>query len=101
MSIENGYKHLGPRRGSLYRQFFIKDTRIRAQSIYCWSIPPESMSPEDIAWNYDLPLEVVLECIKYCEENRELLRQESKEEEESLARNRAQDPVHYPVPPKK
>ena len=100
MKIDYGYKHLSPRRGSLYRQFFINGTRIRAQVIYDQTLEPEPMSPTEVAEDYNLPLEVVLECIKYCEENAVLLRQEWEEEEASLARNRARDPAHYPVPPK-
>lgn len=101
MNETNGYKHLGPRiGGSLYRQLFIKGTRIRAEIIYHDVVGPEQMTPQDVAMNWNLPLEVVLECIDYCSKNEDLLRQEWEEEEASLARNRALYPANYPLPPK-
>ena len=99
MNIDYGYKHLSPRRGSLYRQYFVNGTRIRALVIYCATIPPESMTPEEVAEDYNLPLDVVHECIKYCQENADVLRLDWEDEEKSLAENRALYPKNYPVPP--
>ena len=101
MTNANEYKHLGPRiGGSRYRQLFVIGTRIRAEIIYRDVVGPEQMTPDDVARNWSLPLEAVLECIDYCEKNADLLRQEWEEEEASLARRRAEDPAHYPLPPK-
>jgi uncharacterized protein (DUF433 family) len=100
MTNTNEYKYLGPRKGgSLYRQLFIKDTRIRAEIIYR-QLGSEQMTPEEVARDWNLPLAVVLECIDYCEKNADLLQQEWEEEEADLARRRAEDPIHYPLPPK-
>jgi uncharacterized protein (DUF433 family) len=101
MADPNEYKHLGPRLGgSQYRQLFIKGTRIRAAIVADDVVGPEQMTPEEAAHNWNLPVEVVLECIDYCEKNADLLRQESEEEEASLARNRALHPEMYALPPK-
>jgi uncharacterized protein (DUF433 family) len=101
MSETNGYKYLGPRKGgSLYRQLFIKGTRIRAEVIARVVGGKDERTPEEVAADYNLPLDVVLECIKYCDENADLLREEWEEEEADLARRRQEDPKHYPVPPK-
>jgi uncharacterized protein (DUF433 family) len=87
MSETNAYKYLGPRLGSSYRQYFINGTRIRARVI-CGAVGGEDgRTPEQVADDYDLPLEVVLECIKYCDENPDVLRQDW-EDEEALYRSR-------------
>jgi uncharacterized protein (DUF433 family) len=52
-----------------YRQLFIKGRRIRATTLYDMSLPSEEgpgMTPEEIAADYDLPVEAVLEAIAYC-----------------------------------
>ncbi|MBO0700556.1 MAG: hypothetical protein J2P46_19320 [Zavarzinella sp.] len=100
MSETNGYKHLGPRLGgSRYRQLFVKGTRIRAAIIADDVLGPQAMTPEEAAANWNLPVEVVLECIRYTQENADVLRQDWEEEEASLARNRALHPERYPLPP--
>jgi uncharacterized protein (DUF433 family) len=99
--MTNGeYKYLGPRQGSLYRQFFIKGRGLRAESVYADIVGPESLTPEESAQNWNLPLEAVLECIDYCEKNADLLRTEREEAEADLQRRRAAHPDLYPVPPK-
>jgi uncharacterized protein (DUF433 family) len=72
MSAKNEYRYLEARPGSLYRQLFIKGTRIRAEILYGLTIPAEDgevYTPEQVAENYGLPLEVVLEAIAYCRSN--------------------------------
>jgi hypothetical protein len=100
MTENNGYKYLGPRIGSYYRQYFIKGTNTRAETVYHDIVGPEPRTPEQVAIDRNLPLEIVLECIEYCEKNADLLRQEWEEEEEDLARKRAMQPELYPLPPK-
>lgn len=100
MSETNGYKYLGPRRGSLYRQFFVNGTGIFAETIYRTIVGPQQMTPEELARDRNLPLEAVLECIDYCEKNADLLRQERAEDDADLARRRAENPEMYPLPPK-
>ncbi|HKB05591.1 MAG TPA: hypothetical protein VKD90_25430 [Gemmataceae bacterium] len=101
MSEINGYKYLGPRLGgSRYRQLFVKGTRIRAAIVADNVLGPEAMSPEEAAANWNLPVEVVLECVRYTQENADLLREEAQEEEADLARRRAENPEMYPLPPK-
>jgi uncharacterized protein (DUF433 family) len=69
MSSEKTYKHLEPRPCSLYRQLFVKGTRIRAEILYGLTVPAEDgevYTAEEVAEGYGLPLEVVLEAIEYC-----------------------------------
>ncbi len=67
----NSYKYLEPRRGSNYRQLFIKDTRIRADVVYGQVVSEEEpkMTPEEVAADSGLPLEAVLEAVAYIESN--------------------------------
>jgi hypothetical protein len=83
MNDANGYKYLGPKRGSLYRQFFVLN-RMRAETLYLETIGDDARTPQEVAEDFDVPLEAVLEAIRYCEENESLLRQEWEEDEASI-----------------
>ncbi len=74
------YKYLGPRYGSLYTQFFIKGTGIRAETIHRAVVGVDPRTPEQVAKDWNLPLEAVLECIDYAETNEDLLRTERDED---------------------
>ena len=80
------YKYLDHWRGSNYRQLFYKERKIRAETLYRATVGPEPRTPEEVAADYDIPVEVVREAIHYCTHNEELLRQEL---EEDLADMRA------------
>src|SRR3954453_16115277 len=84
MEQNETYKWLGPKRGSRYRQYFVKGRGIRALSLYLATQEPDAMTPEEVADDYNVPLEVVLEAIDYCQNNRDVLRQDWEMEEESL-----------------
>jgi uncharacterized protein (DUF433 family) len=64
------WKYLDRKPGSLYKQLFVKGRNIAARTLYALYVSDEApMTPEEIAADYDLPLEVVLEAIAYCESN--------------------------------
>ncbi len=68
MSVQ--WLHLEPRPKSVYRQLFLKGTRIRADVVYGLQVHAEEpMTPEEIAAEYGLPLEGVKEAIAYCASN--------------------------------
>jgi uncharacterized protein (DUF433 family) len=72
MDTEREWRYLAPRPESLYRQLFIKDTRIRAEVLYGLTVPAEDgevYTPEEVAEGYGLPLDAVLEAIEYCQSN--------------------------------
>jgi len=70
MSTGVTYQYLEPRLASLYRQFFIKGTRIRAELLYRAHINAEEpRTPEELAADYDLPLAAVREAIEYGKSN--------------------------------
>jgi uncharacterized protein (DUF433 family) len=97
MPEQHEYKYLGPRYGSNYRQWFVKDRRIRAETLYRETVGLDSRKPEEVAEDYGVPVEAVYEAIHYSTHNEELLRQER---EEVLAdiRARGLDKPPY-VPP--
>lgn len=74
------YKYLQPKRGSNYQQLAVNG-RIRAEILYRETIGSEPLTPEQVANEYALPLEAVLEAIHYCERNRELLDAEREREQ--------------------
>src|SRR5258707_1107103 len=83
METNGHYKHLERRVGSGYRQLFIKGKRIRAEILYGLTIPAEDgevRSPEEVAQDYDLPLEVVLEAIEYCKANPTVIEEDHQRE---------------------
>lgn len=81
MADHTGYKYLQPKRGgSNYRQLFVNG-RIRAEVLYRETVGREPLTPEEVAREYNLPVEAVLEAIDYSVKNKELLDQERAREE--------------------
>ena len=68
-STTTTWKHLAPNPKSKYKQLFVKGTRVRARVLYGWYACAEPMTPAQIAADYQLPVEAVLEAIAYCESN--------------------------------
>jgi hypothetical protein len=85
MSEQNGYKHLTSKPGSTYKQLFYK--RIRAEVLYRETVGSEPLTPEEVACQYEVPVEAVLEAIDYSIKNKELLDAERAREAESIRRH--------------
>ncbi len=66
------YKYLQPKRGSRYQQLAVNG-RIRAEILYRETLGSEPLRPDQIAAEYNLPVDAILEAIHYCEHNRDLL----------------------------
>src|SRR5262249_12820971 len=76
------WAYLAPNPRSFYKQLFIKGTRIRAESVYAWTVAgSEPMTPEQVAEDMGLPLEAVREAVAYCESNPPELRDDHRREE--------------------
>lgn len=97
MNDNNGFQYLGPRQGSNYRQWFLKGTRIRAETLdrAQYATDPHR-TPAEVARDYHVPVEAVLESIRYCAENEDLLRQERDEELASIRANGWDKPPFAP-----
>ena len=76
MSETKPYRFLEPRPGSNYRQLFLKGKRIRAEVLYRETVGLEPRTPEQVAQDYGVLLEAVLEAIDYSTHHEDLLRQE-------------------------
>ncbi len=76
MSVKLDYKFLEPRQRSSYRQLWVKGRHMRAEVLYRYTVGPKPQTPEEVAKDYDLPVEAVLEAIDYCIKNKELLDEE-------------------------
>jgi uncharacterized protein (DUF433 family) len=95
------WHYLEPRPKSFYRQLFIKGTRIRADIIYCMHVDyEEPKSAEDIAAEYNLPLEAVQEAIAYCKTNPPEVEQDFRREEALMEATGMNDPdyKYHPSP---
>jgi uncharacterized protein (DUF433 family) len=81
MSTDKQYQYLEPRPCSLYRQPFLKGTRVRVEIPYGrihtvideieGEIPGDS--PEQLAADFRVPVEAILEAIDYCEKHWEVI----------------------------
>src|SRR5438105_14513111 len=81
MSEPSEYKYLQPKRGgSNYRQLFVNG-RIRAEILYRETVGMDPLTPEEVAQEYDLPVEAVLEAIDYSVKNQALLDEERAREQ--------------------
>ena len=88
------YKYLKPKAGSNYRQLFVNG-RIRAEVLYRETVGREPLPPGEVAREYGLPVEAVLEAIDYCLHNQELLDAERARETARIqAAGRDQWPYH-------
>ncbi len=59
--------YLAPNPKSVYRQLFLRGTRIRAEVVYGMTVDGDDpMTPEEVAKDLRLPLEAVREAIAYC-----------------------------------
>ena len=76
------YNYLAPNPKSAYKQLFFKGTRIRARDLYGWYANEEApMTPTEIAAEFGLPVEAILEAIAYCESDPPEVRQDYEAEE--------------------
>jgi hypothetical protein len=72
MAERVAYKYLKPKPGSNYRQLFVNG-RIRAEILYRETVGTEPLTPQEVAREYGLPVEAVLEAIDYCVHHQDLL----------------------------
>jgi hypothetical protein len=73
---ETIYTYLGPRPGSRYQQYFFTGRNLRAETLYRATIGPEPMTANEVAEDYDVPVEAVMEAIRCCLHNAALLQKE-------------------------
>jgi hypothetical protein len=86
MATNGEYRYLQPKRGSRYRQLFVNG-RIMAEVLYRETIGREPRTPQEVADDYSLPVQAVLEAIHYCENNPQVLDEDRKREDEKIRRD--------------
>jgi uncharacterized protein (DUF433 family) len=87
------WKHLAPNPKSAYKQLFIAGRRIRARTLYGMFMSAESpLTPEEIAREYDLPVEAVREAIAYCQSDPPEIREDFEREERLMEASGMNDP---------
>jgi uncharacterized protein (DUF433 family) len=87
MSTPNNHqwKYLDRKPGSRYRQLFVKGRKIAARTLYGELMNEEERrTVEEIAADWDLPLEAVQEAIAYCETDPPEIREDWEMEEEDI-----------------
>ena len=75
MTVQAEYHYLKPKPGSNYRQLFVNG-RIRAEILYRETVGLEPITLDEVAAEYGLPVEAVIEAVDYCVHNQELLADE-------------------------
>lgn len=90
MNAPMTWKYLVRKPKSVYKQLFIKDRWIAARTIYGQVLGEEARTLDEIAADYGLPLEVVLEAIAYCESKPPEIR-EDWEREQALIQTTGMD----------
>src|SRR5437773_3721731 len=97
----NQYKYLTRKPKSVYKQLFIKDRWVSARTLYGRYVSEEmAMTPAEIAADYELPLEAVLEAIAYCESNPPEIAQDFARDEALMEATGMNDPnyKYHPQP---
>jgi uncharacterized protein (DUF433 family) len=75
------YQYLESHPSSNYCQLWVKGRHIRAEVLYRLTVGTEPRTPQEVAQDYDLPVEAVQEAIAYAVRNQELLEAERADEE--------------------
>jgi hypothetical protein len=74
------YKYLARRDASRYQQLFYRGRQLRAETLFRQTIGVDPRTPQQVAEDYDIPVDAVLEAIHYCTHNEELLRLEREQD---------------------
>jgi uncharacterized protein (DUF433 family) len=101
MSTPHEYEFLARKPKSAYLQLFIKDRWIAARTLYAMFVADEApMTPEEIAADYALPVEAVLEAIAYCQAEPAEIAEDLAREAALMAATGADQPCyrHQPRP---
>ena len=81
----SSWKFLDRKPGSVYKQLFVKGRNIAARTLFGRFLSEEEpRTAEQIAADYELPLEAVLEAIAYCESDPPEIREDWEREEANV-----------------
>lgn len=101
MSTTPQYKYLVRKPKSAYKQLFVKDRWVAARTLYGQYVGEGARTAEELAEDYNLPLEAVKEAIAYCESNPPEIREDWAAEEALMEASGMNDPNYkYNAKPK-
>jgi uncharacterized protein (DUF433 family) len=92
-SVSTQYKFLERNPKSNYKQLFVKGARIRARILYgAYMSEEEPRTVEQVAADYNLPVEAVREAIAYCDTDPIEIREDHAREEAIMEATGMNDP---------
>lgn len=95
-TVSTQYKFLERKPNSNYKQLFVKGTRIMARILYGqYMSEEEPRTVEEIATDYNLPIEAVREAIAYCDTDPIEIREDFAREEAIIDATGMNDPNYY------
>jgi uncharacterized protein (DUF433 family) len=95
-TVSTQYKFLERKPKSNYKQLFVKGTRIMARILYGqYMSEEEPRTVEQIAADYNLPVEAVREAIAYCDTDPIEIREDFAREEAIIEATGMNDPNYY------
>jgi uncharacterized protein (DUF433 family) len=92
MSDTPEYKYLVRKPKSVYKQLFVKDRWVRARTLYGQYVGEGARTAEQLAEDFNVPLEAVREAIAYCESNPPEIREDWEREEAIMEASGENDP---------
>jgi hypothetical protein len=94
MNSSREWKYLVRKPKSVYKQLFVKDRWIAARTLYGQTMGEDARSAAQVAADYGLPVDVVLEAIAYCESGPPEIRDDWEREEASIQAASKDDSKH-------
>ena len=89
------YRYLVRKPGSSYRQLFVKDRWVRARTLYgMYMSAEEPRTVEELAEDYQIPVEAVREAIEWCQSDPPELRRDIAREEAIMEAAGMNDPAY-------
>jgi uncharacterized protein (DUF433 family) len=94
-STSTAWKYLAPNPKSAYKQLFLKCKRIRARTLYgMFMSADEPMTIEELAKEYDVPVDAVKEAIAYCQGDPPEIKEDFEREERKMEATGMNDPEY-------
>ena len=97
METATNWKYLAHKPKSNYRQLFIRDRWVAARTVFGQAVGDGARTPEQLATDFRVPLEAVLEAIAYCESGPAEIIEDWQREESSIEKVAATRSVMPPA----
>jgi hypothetical protein len=98
METATEWKYLVRKPKSNYQQLFVKDRWVAARTLYGQSVGDGARTPFQLAADYRLPLEAVLEAIAYCETSPKEIQEDWQREQTLIETAGTTEPVGTSAP---